>query len=87
MGRKSALNELEKGKIVAFKDQGFSARAIAKKLKRSPGVIMNFLLLQEDYGAKKSLGRPPKLFKRDKRAIIKRMSNGKTTSGKLTRNP
>ena len=32
MGRKSALNELEKGKIVAFKDQGFSARAIAKKL-------------------------------------------------------
>ena len=46
---------------------------------------MNFLLLQEDYRAKKSPGRPPKLSKRDKIAIIKRMSNGKRTLGELTR--
>ena len=32
MGRKSALNELVKSKIVALKDQGFSVRAVAKKL-------------------------------------------------------
>ena len=42
MGRKSTLNELEKGKIEAYKDQGLSARIIAKKLKRSSGVILIF---------------------------------------------
>ena len=87
MGRKSALNELEKGIIVTFKDQGLSTRAIVKKLKRSSGVISNFLRLQEDYGANKSPGRPSKLSKKDKRAIIKRMSDGKTTLSKLTRDP
>ena len=48
MGRQSAFNELEKGKIVAFKDQGLLARAIAKNLERSPGAILNFLLFQEN---------------------------------------
>ena len=87
MGRKSVLNELEKGKIVDFKDQGLSSRAIAKQLKRSPGVILNFLRLQEDYGAKKSPRRLSKLSKREKRDIIKRISNSKTTLGEFTRDP
>ena len=87
MVRKSALEKLEKGKIVAFKDQGLSARGITKKFIRSSGVILNFLQLQEDYGAKKSSGRLSKLSKRDKRAIIKKMSNVKTFLCELTKDP
>ena len=43
MGRKSALNELEKGKILAFKVQGLFVRVFDKQLKRSPGVMGNFV--------------------------------------------
>ena len=67
---------------MAFKDQGLSATVITKKLKRSPGVILNFLRLQEDYGAKKNLQDICQSCpKRTKEPFIKRMSNGKTTLG------
>ena len=45
MGRKRALKELEKGKIVTFKDQGLSARAIAKKLKKISWCNIEFSLI------------------------------------------
>lgn len=54
MGLKSVFSGIEKAKFMTFEDQGLSTRAIAKNLKRSPSVILNYLLLQEDYKTKKS---------------------------------
>lgn len=42
MGCKNALTGFDKGNIVAFKVQGLSATAIAKKNKRSTGVILKY---------------------------------------------
>lgn len=66
MDRKSAVKGFEKGKFVALKDQGLFDRAIAKKLKRFLGVLLTSYRLKGDYGAKKSLGYPPKLQKMEK---------------------
>lgn len=67
--RKSGLSGFEKRKIVAFKDHRLPVRAIAKKLKRSLNVILNFLRLKENYGVKKSPRRPPKHFKTLKKPL------------------
>lgn len=71
--------------IVAFYDQECTARIIAKKLKISPSVILNLLLLLEYYAEQKSARSPPTLCKRAKRAIRKRLSNNKTTLGELAK--
>jgi len=39
MGQKERLSEVEKGKILAFKETGLSNRAIAKKIDRLSGHI------------------------------------------------
>jgi len=75
MGKKKTLNDFEKGQITAFKDAGLSHREIASRLTRSPKVINNFIKLGINYGARKSSGRPPLLTLRDKRAVLKHVSN------------
>jgi transposase len=46
------LTEREQGKIDALKAEGFSNREVAKKIKRSPKVVNNYLKLGEKYGLK-----------------------------------
>lgn len=87
MGRKIALSGFEKGNIFAFKNPRLPEKIIAKKLKRSPGVIVNFFLLKEYNGTKKSPGHPSKPSKRVKRTIIKRLGNKKINLGLLAKNP
>jgi hypothetical protein len=49
MARGSSLSELEKGKILAYKDVGMSSRSIATKLNRSKTVVNNFLINPSAY--------------------------------------
>lgn len=84
MGRKIALSGFEKGNIFAFKNPRLPEKIIAKKLKRSPGVIVN---LKEYKGTKKSPGHPSKPSKRVKKTIIKRLGNKKINLGLLAKNP
>lgn len=75
MGRGKALSELEKGKIVAFFDQQLGMREISRKLGRSLCVVQNFLKDRENYGTKKSSGRPKVLSVRETRQVGRLASN------------
>lgn len=87
MGRKPPLSDVEKGKVLAYKDQGLSSREIARRIERSPWVVNNFLKHGHDYGKKKSPGRPRKLSSRQERTIIRQLSAGGTSLGKLAKEP
>jgi transposase len=69
------LTDLEKGQIIAYKQQGLSYRAISRKINRSDKVVRYYLADTDNYGTKTSPGRPSKLSARDKRKIIKNASN------------
>lgn len=87
MGRKPPLSDVEKGKVLEYKDQGLSSREIARRIERSPWVVNNFLKHGHDYGKKKSPGRPRKLSSRQERTIIRQLSAGGTSLGKLAKEP
>uniref|UniRef100_A0A1I7X375 Transposable element Tc3 transposase n=1 Tax=Heterorhabditis bacteriophora TaxID=37862 RepID=A0A1I7X375_HETBA len=67
MGRASTLSLHERGQIKALSTAGYTVKQIADVIKRSRKAIMNFLRHQEEYGTKKSSGRPSKLNDREKR--------------------
>ncbi|XGW29432.1 hypothetical protein V3C99_008891 [Haemonchus contortus] len=75
MGRGSLLSYFEKGQILAKKEQGLSNRRIARDLGRSHTVVDNFIKNPEEYGTRRSAGRPSLLFDRDKRRILREASN------------
>ena len=52
MGRKPALSDVEKGQILAYKDDGLSWREISRRINRSPLVVNNVLKLGLEYGTK-----------------------------------
>lgn len=54
MGCKNALSGNLLKKSLTFDDETFSARAIANKWKWTPGIILNYLILQNKYKMKKS---------------------------------
>uniref|UniRef100_A0A7I4YDQ1 HTH_Tnp_Tc3_1 domain-containing protein n=1 Tax=Haemonchus contortus TaxID=6289 RepID=A0A7I4YDQ1_HAECO len=74
MGRGSLLSDFEKGQILAKKEQGLSNRGIARDLGRSHTVVDNFIKNAEEYGTRRSAGRPS-LSDRDKRRISREASN------------
>uniref|UniRef100_T1J7B6 Tc3 transposase DNA binding domain-containing protein n=1 Tax=Strigamia maritima TaxID=126957 RepID=T1J7B6_STRMM len=53
MPRGTNLTDYEKGQIDTLKTAGNSARAISKAIGRSPGVIINYIILGKKYGQKK----------------------------------
>ena len=63
------LNESEKKQILELKQQRLSVAKISKVIIKSRRVIQNLLKNVEDYGKKKSTGRPSSLPDRDKRVI------------------
>lgn len=75
MGRGKALTDIEKGQIIAYDGEGKSDREIGRLLHRSPTLIGNFLKDQENYGTRKSSGRPSKVSERDRRRIYRAASN------------
>ncbi|KAK2583951.1 hypothetical protein KPH14_001210 [Odynerus spinipes] len=70
MGRGKPLSDSEKGQIIALKDMGLSNRKIAGKIQRSLNCINNYIKLGNEYGSKKSTGRPKKIYRRDKGKIF-----------------
>uniref|UniRef100_A0A1I7XKQ0 DNA helicase n=1 Tax=Heterorhabditis bacteriophora TaxID=37862 RepID=A0A1I7XKQ0_HETBA len=61
MGHASTLSLDERGQIKVLSTTGYTVKRSADVVKRSTKAIMNFLCHQEEYGTKKSSGRPSKL--------------------------
>lgn len=80
MPRGSKLTEHERGQIDAFKLVGKTYDWIATKLGRSKKVVWSYLNDRENYGKKKSPGRPRKVSKRDERQIWRKASNSTKTA-------
>ncbi len=58
MPKGKKLTEYEMGRIVSLDEEGLSHRKIAARIKRSPGVVDNYLANPENYGKKKHTGCP-----------------------------
>lgn len=85
MPRANQLTDYEKGLIDGLSVQGLSRRQIAKEVNRSPCVVNNYLKLGENYGTKKSPGRPKKLTDRDCRQILRLSSAGNSSCNEILR--
>ena len=71
----------------AYKKEGLSSSEIARRIDRSPFVVNNCLKLGNTYAIKKYSGRPRKLTPRQDRKVIRQLSTGRTSLGKLTQEP
>ena len=74
-------------KANTYKDDGLSSYEISRRINRSPSVVNNFLKLGLEYGTKKSSGRPHKLIQRQERLVIRELSAGGTSLGRLAQDP
>lgn len=75
MGRGKTLTKIEIGKILAFKQENYSNREIAKKINRDPWTINHFLKNPDIYG-KNRRGRTAKATtERERRSILREASN------------
>lgn len=84
MPRGLSLNDIEKGKILAFKEEGLTISEISRKINRSRRVIQNFLKNPDLYGKKKRRGRKRKLSSREERKILRSASNSDQSCSKMT---
>lgn len=75
MPRGSYLTDVEKGKILAWKQDNLSNREIARKIDRTHVVVANFLKNPDEYGSRKTGGPKKKLKSRQIRAIVNLGSN------------
>ena len=75
MPRGLKLTQLEIGQIIAYNDLNLSHREIARRLGRSHAVVSSYLADPDNYGAKKRPGGKPKLSDRDKRSVIRDITN------------
>lgn len=75
MPRGKYLSDVEKGKILALSEEGFSLRRIGQKLNRSHVTVGNFLRDPVNYGTKKNGGPKKKMSLRETRGLIKAASN------------
>ena len=85
MPRGKHLSEYEKGQIMAMHRDGKSNREIARTLKRSDHVVLNYLSNPGAYGSIKRCGRRQKLSERDKRRVINAASNSCASCSKSQR--
>lgn len=83
MPRGLPLSEYEMGQIDVYRSAGDSIRVIANKINRSSNVVHNYLKLGENYGTKKSPGRPTKLTKRDRRSVLRIIKEGNSTCNEI----
>lgn len=83
MGRKTSLSIAERAKIEAYKEEGYSSRAIAAKIGRGKTVINNFLRNMDNYG-KNMKGRTYRATsQRERCLIIRKASNSASSVSKI----
>jgi len=75
MGRGRRLSEYEKGQIDGYHSSGLSATQIGVIIKRSQNVVSNYLRTKENYGLKKSTGRPSATTAREKRLLLRDLTH------------
>ena len=83
MAKGSRLSDMEKGRILALRQQGLGIREIAREIERSHCVVGSFLKDPRTYGTKKTGGRKKKLSPRDERRIIMKASNSLKSSTQI----
>lgn len=65
MPRGCSLTDIEKGQILAYKDEKLPLREISRRIGRSLCVVQNYLHDPDNYGKTKRAGRKKKLSQRD----------------------
>jgi transposase len=75
MGRGKQLSDFEMGQIMTYKNQGKSVAKISELVNRSRRVIRNYIEDPENYGTKKSPGRPAALTPKEHRRVLRLASN------------
>ena len=79
------MSEEERGLIRAFWECGKNQKEIAKRLRRSRCVIQNYLRDPDNYGTRKSPGRPSKITPAQKRLLLREASLGNKSADELRR--
>jgi len=85
MPRGTALTAKEQGIIKGLHIAKWSFRAIAKKLNRSPKLVMTYLKGPEQYGKAKRSGKRPKMSAQQKRALLREAHKGNSSSRELVK--
>lgn len=86
MGKKKCLTSEEKEAIKILHEEGYSNRAIGKRIGRSHQVVSKFLVERENYG-KKFKGRTKfATTSRERRAILREASNSTLTARQIKTN-
>ena len=75
MERKPAWSDVEKGKLLAYQNEGLSSREIARRIDLFLLVMNNFLKHGPEYGTKKSPGRTCKLTPRQERLVTRELTS------------
>ena len=83
MKRGPPLSSSEKFIIKKLKRQNYTQKKIADILQQPPSLICTFLKKPEQYGTRKSSGRPPKVSERLVRRIRRLASTGKKTAKEI----
>lgn len=85
MPKNTQLSEIERGKVLAFRNCGMTGYEIAKRINRSKTVVYNYLKNPGKYGQQKRTGRPSSLTVRQKRAIVRTACSKNETSNQIRR--
>lgn len=72
-------SDVEKGQILALREEGYTYRSIANRIHRSKTLVGKFLMNPDGYGTAKRSGRPSKFSGADRRRIQRNFSNASTT--------
>lgn len=83
MGKGKQLSEEEKVTICVLKAEGYSGRAIAKKLNRCKSTVNVYLANKETYGKNMKGGTHRATTIRERRAIIREASNSTESAVKI----
>lgn len=85
MPRGKILSDSEKKKILSYQKRNYSIRKIATNIKRSHGLVANFLKNPDAYGTARRSGRPSKVTPRIRRIIINESSNSTKSANQIIR--
>jgi len=86
MGIGKRLTDVEIGQIEVLQKEGLNQSQISKRINRSRNVIQKYLKEKENYGTKKSPGRPRILSKRDERKVFLMVKQNNFNSTQITAN-